>query len=250
MGFRKKWLDSRMPHLIGYAPPPLNKKLVGTYTGKKYTYYDEATHLRVITKSGGKPVLNGIGLAALGFAAFGYFTGVPLIAPIILVAIALCCITIGYRLPIKYYIFDRESGLFTYPDWLFRPSITVPILELEVYWQQAGGSSGAIRRELATLPPDSQGLTRANHLWAHPGDINEAWSFILWYMDRNRPLPPGDAFDEYRQRDFERRKAEGFPPPMFPSTFPTPEWTEEQNRERRWYWRDEDHYGRSESAWY
>ena len=89
-----------------------------------------------------------------------------------------------------------------------------------------------------------------NTLWAHPGDINEEWSFILWYMDRNRPLPPGDAFDEYRQRDFERRKAEGFPPPMFPSTFPTPEWTEEQNRERRKYWRDEDHYGRSESAWY
>jgi hypothetical protein len=51
-------------------------------------------------------------------------------------------------------------------------------------------------------------------------------------MDKNRPLPPGTAFDQFRQKDFERRKAEGFPPPLYKSTVPTPEVTPEQQTER------------------
>ncbi|MCX7726060.1 MAG: hypothetical protein N2053_04345 [Chitinispirillaceae bacterium] len=45
----------------------------------------------------------------------------------------------------------------------------------------------------------------------------EEWSLIVWYMDKNRPLPPGTAFDPYRKRDEERRKKEGYPPPLYPS---------------------------------
>ncbi|MEB3373287.1 hypothetical protein SFC43_07725 [Bacteroides sp. CR5/BHMF/2] len=37
-------------------------------------------------------------------------------------------------------------------------------------------------------------------------------------MDKNRPLPQGDAFHPYREKDFLRRKAEGFPKPIYPST--------------------------------
>ncbi len=69
----------------------------------------------------------------------------------------------------------------------------------------------------------------------------EAWSYWVWYMDKNRPLPPGDALDYYRQKDFERRKAEGFPPPLFKSKIPTPEATPEQQAEREMYWKDEDY---------
>lgn len=58
-------------------------------------------------------------------------------------------------------------------------------------------------------------------------------SFILWYMDKNRPLPPGDAFDEFRERDYERRKAEGFPKPLCKSSISTPEATPEQRKERK-----------------
>ena len=57
-------------------------------------------------------------------------------------------------------------------------------------------------------------------------------SFFFWYMDKNRPLPPDKSFDAHRQADFERRKAEGFPRPLYPSDVPTPEYTEEQQRER------------------
>ena len=60
----------------------------------------------------------------------------------------------------------------------------------------------------------------------------EYWSFMVWYMDKNRPLPPGTAFDSYRQEDFERRKAEGFPKPLYSSEIPTPEATPEQQTER------------------
>lgn len=69
-------------------------------------------------------------------------------------------------------------------------------------------------------------------------------------MDKNRPLPPGTAFDDYRLQGFERRKAEGFPPPLYPSRFPTPEATLEQQKEREQYWKDEDYFGASSNAWY
>ena len=58
------------------------------------------------------------------------------------------------------------------------------------------------------------------------------------------------GFDPYRQQDFERKKAAGFPPPLYKSTFPTPEATPQQQAEREKYWRDIDHYGESFSKWY
>ena len=51
-------------------------------------------------------------------------------------------------------------------------------------------------------------------------------------MDKNRPLPPGTAFDPYREADFQRRKAEGFPKPLYKSYIPTPEATRHQQLER------------------
>jgi hypothetical protein len=63
-------------------------------------------------------------------------------------------------------------------------------------------------------------------------DCYEDISFITWYMDKNRPLPPGDLFDEFRQQDFERRKNEGFLKPLYSSNIPTPEATQEQQKER------------------
>jgi hypothetical protein len=55
-------------------------------------------------------------------------------------------------------------------------------------------------------------------------------------MDKNRPLPLGEAFDECRDIDFERRKSERFPKPLYYSQIPTPEATPEQQKEREKYW--------------
>ena len=51
-------------------------------------------------------------------------------------------------------------------------------------------------------------------------------------MDKNRPLPPGTAFDPYREKDFERRKKLGFPKPLYTSNIATPKATPEQQKER------------------
>lgn len=48
-------------------------------------------------------------------------------------------------------------------------------------------------------------------------------SFFTWYMDKNRPLPPGTAFDSFRQKDFDRRRNKGFQPPLYESLIETPE---------------------------
>lgn len=50
-------------------------------------------------------------------------------------------------------------------------------------------------------------------------------SLYTWYMDKNRPLPPGDQFDEYREADYLRRRAEEFPLPLYYSAIETPEWS-------------------------
>ena len=45
-------------------------------------------------------------------------------------------------------------------------------------------------------------------------NMSKEFSFLLWYMDPNRPLPPGKRLDPYRTQDYLRRKAAGFPAPL------------------------------------
>jgi len=75
----------------------------------------------------------------------------------------------------------------------------------------------------------------------YSSDTARTWSFYIWYLDKNRPLPPGDMLDPFREEDFQRRKTAGFPPPLFCSCIPTPEATLEQQNEREKYWKDEDY---------
>lgn len=48
-------------------------------------------------------------------------------------------------------------------------------------------------------------------------ELFETHSFLQWYMDKNRPLPPGKVFDEYRLRDYETRKSRGLNKPLIAS---------------------------------
>ena len=61
----------------------------------------------------------------------------------------------------------------------------------------------------------------------------KSWSFIVWYMDKNRPLPPGKVFDPYRKRDYERRKAEGVLEPLYESWISIFEDYDEQFQARK-----------------
>ena len=48
MGFKKKWLDGRLPFLIGYTPSDLNKEIVKALSGEKLTHYEIATNEKLI----------------------------------------------------------------------------------------------------------------------------------------------------------------------------------------------------------
>ena len=249
MSEKKNWLDGRLPFLIGYTPSDLNKEIVKSVSGEKLTHYEIATDEKLIRDTQVSPANYYMGGGLIVLAIIGYIlTGGELISgPLLAVGIGLLFFLYAYFVPKKEIILNRKDGLITYPDWFFKKPHTILFNETKVFWTSMGGASGALSQRLVTSAPNS---SRAIDLRMHPGLFDHSWSLIVWYMDKNRPLPPGDAFDPYRQKDFERRKAEGFPPPLYPSRFPIPEATLEQQEERNRHWRDEDYYGDSDSAWY
>nr|BFF39937.1 hypothetical protein BACY1_17420 [Tenacibaculum mesophilum] len=135
----------------------------------------------------------------------------------------------GFVAPIKYLIFDRMNGVIVMPR-NFRSTVTIPFSTGFARVKHINSSPGVISGMLAFV--SSKSKDRVGGLLAEY-NINNYWSFTVWYMDKNRPLPPGDAFDPYRQQDFERRKAEGFQKPLYPSKISTPEATKEQQAERK-----------------
>ncbi len=141
------------------------------------------------------------------------------------------------KAPIVYLVFNREEGMVTLPCKSKKAiTNTVPFNELVPFWIGTGGATGNLRATLIAKHKDNQvsgALVGIDTLYT------KIWSFYVWYMDKNRPLPPGTAFDPYRQADFERRKAEGFPKPLYKSFIPTPEATPEQQAEREKFWMDE-----------
>ncbi len=48
----------------------------------------------------------------------------------------------------------------------------------------------------------------------------ESWSWWLWYMDRDRPLPPSEVLDQYRERDNDRLCNEEYPEPRSECDYP------------------------------
>lgn len=58
-------------------------------------------------------------------------------------------------------------------------------------------------------------------------------SYIVWYMDKRRPLPPSKVFDHYRQIDYKERKENKFLKPLYSSNLVTPEATRKQRSERK-----------------
>jgi len=120
-------------------------------------------------------------------------------------------------------VMDRVNSLISYPHaWWFKPVIaTFDNATIAISTRGKRLSLKALRPVFFTMYYTLNALEPVNY-----------WSFMVWYMDKNRPLPPGNAFDPYRQKDFERRKTEGFPTLLYPSEVPTPEATPEQQAER------------------
>ena len=135
----------------------------------------------------------------------------------------------GLTMPKQEAILNRLDGLITFDGFLWQDNITMPFSEVEFCYSTGGEDlHGAF--QLQIMRPNKW-VTFAIPIFSGK-DCYEGMSFITWYMDKNRPLPPGELFDSYREADFQRRKAEGFPKPLYPSDIPTPEATPEQQAER------------------
>lgn len=133
-----------------------------------------------------------------------------------------------FKKPKKEKILNRKDGLITFTGWYYQKNITMAFDKV-IFKYSDGGDNGLGAFRLEVIRPSNysyEDFTMGNH--SYYDDI----SLITWFMDKNRPLPPGDAFDQYRQADFERRKAEGFPKPLYSSNIDTPEATREQQLER------------------
>ena len=120
--------------------------------------------------------------------------------------------------PKKILILDRLNGIITFPGFLYGKPITMPFEEVLA---AVKGGYGVGMATLAILRKNK--LTSTSYDFDLQYEPIQSWSFIVWYMDKNRPLPPGKVFDPYRQKDYERRKKEGFPKPLYQSWIATPE---------------------------
>ncbi|WP_407266842.1 hypothetical protein [Tenacibaculum maritimum] len=135
----------------------------------------------------------------------------------------------GFVAPIKYQIYDRMNGIITVTR-VFRSSVAIPFSSGYGLKGYSNTSPGVISAQLNFV--SSKKKPRVGGIIAH-NLVEDSWSFMVWYMDKNRPLPPGSAFDAYREQDYQRRKAAGFPKPLYPSKIATPEATKEQQAARK-----------------
>ena len=212
------WKTNYFPHIILEYPQEKNKMCKengitraddqfyivdkSLYTGKMYMY---------------------IGLFFLIFAFFGAFSrdafeipGVFFLILYFLTGILL--IVYQYTHPPKKIILDRLNGIITFPGVFYGKPITMPFDKVSAALKFNGIGAGV-----------SLGFSH-HKILATDIDLDytpiKSWSFIVWYMDKNRPLPPGKVFDPYRKRDYERRKAEGFPEPLYESWIGNPEYSQ------------------------
>jgi hypothetical protein len=134
-------------------------------------------------------------------------------------------------MPYKECVFNRKEGLITIPGAFWQSNVTMHINTIE-FTRSAPSAQGIGSHQLEVIRP-MKGAFLSFYQLSLGNTCYEDLSFYLWYMDKNRPLPPGTAFDEFREQDFERRKTEGFPEPLFRCYFQTPEQTPEQQTTRR-----------------
>lgn len=133
----------------------------------------------------------------------------------------LCLIPIIYHFiqPRKKITFDRMNQEITIPRPFFCKSVTIPFNKVESVQMQQLFSSHVTYKAGVRPPHKGIGLfspaVSVSIIEADPP--SHSWSFWVWYMDRNRPLPPSSSFDPYRDEDIKRLKREGFPGPKYPA---------------------------------
>ena len=196
----------------------------------KKQYVDENFIWEEYNKWGTTLIIGGVVLGFLliilknGFSN-GFSDGY-VFAIIFLSIIILFFIIYSITQPKKEQILNRKDGLITMTGFFWQKNITMSFSDVIFVFSTEGQDLGGNFQLMALRP------TMGTDMFELTGDSYITMSFITWYMDKNRPLPPGTAFDRFRTQDFERRKAERFPKPLYPSNIKTPEATKSQQAER------------------
>ena len=163
------------------------------------------------------------------FIPFMLFKSIIIFFLCIILYLPLCFLAgnFTYFLPYRELILNREEGTISLHKLFKKENVVISFEDGEGFLRLIGPSIGPyfVLTFYSKNNPANGGELANLYL-------EEFWDFVVWYMDKNRPLPPGTAFDPYREADFQRRKAEGFPKPLYKSYIPTPEATRRQQLER------------------
>jgi len=129
--------------------------------------------------------------------------------------------------PNRNFVYDRIKGTLTMPsNWFMwnNKTVTIPLKQVRYLIRPVVGPFGGVTikiifpkyknpTHLLNITFGSHGMMDLRQLSNRA--IRSELSVINWFMDRNRPLPPGLLFDPYREEDYLRRREEGFPFPLY-----------------------------------
>ncbi len=201
--------------------PRIIEQLHVTEKGSKYKRLDNEK--LIIDESGSSDIYIFMGLGfcigAISLIIHNEIKEVEssLMGNIVFFLIGILFLIYNYTRPRKLIILDRMKGMITFPNYLWGRPFTISFDDIKVTFSSKNFGVVPGPPLLTIMHPN--GITSTD---TGTGFVFEEWWLMVWYMDKNRPLPPGTAFDPYRDQDFERRKAEGFPEPLYPSTISIP----------------------------
>ncbi|MBU3025239.1 ABC-2 transporter permease [Zobellia galactanivorans] len=238
---RKKnaFLAGYLPFEIMETPLDFRKEYIGSKSKHNYILCDNTFLVRKESKYIGPIIFGAISIFLMISSLLIWYKEhfwdtselvLFIISSLVLFSVIIYMITI----PQKLLILNRKSSVITFSGVLWAKAITMPLQNIRLIY--AGGAAGSPSPDrLNAIRPNKVGTFYTFHFG---GNYFQELSFLIWYMDKNRPLPPGDAFDEYRKADYKRRKEEGFPPPIFRSFIPTREYKHKWQKERDKHWKD------------
>lgn len=144
-----------------------------------------------------------------------------LVFSIICISMTLFLLFYSKKIGDQFLIFNREEGTVKMPLGYHGVYEEFDFNKMEFYIGYGTAQMGA--RHLGIRYP---GNKKAHNIVAGCTDENNA-SFLVWYMDKNRPLPPGDLFKQYRISDAKKFRDLGYPEPLYPMTKEIEELTKE-----------------------
>lgn len=229
--------SAHQPFTILTTPTLVNKKDVYPNKGILITKADDCFYVYKLTSAlAVSKILGiismGVGLFALKYEHTSFW---EYLFTYSLVIIGSFFVIFGFtaKKENKMLILDRLNGKISYPDYFYLPPLHGDFNKIKAVISISGDIDGAIGREYLKFVNVFKNRKFDLLRTISYDDPYEEWSLYVWYMDKNRPLPPGTAFDAYRDKDFERRKKLGFPRPLYTSNIATPEATPAQQKERK-----------------